>query len=135
MFEQEYGHLSPVQEKRIKNALESTCELCREYYPLSLLEIHAVTGSRSREKRAEKNPEKRMLVVCPLCHRHIHILPVPVSRQKALIEKRQFTVRKEIRRILGYVPKPYTPPDDADLAKIYEELFSPGSLASFRISG
>ena len=29
--------------------------------------------------------------------------------------------RREIRRILGYIPKPYTPPE-ADLAAVYEEV-------------
>jgi hypothetical protein len=126
------GGFSPIQAKKIKLAVESSCEMCREYVPLSLLEIHRI-GSSSPGKAAQgRGPEERVLVVCPLCHQHIHCLPVPVRRLRALARKRPFHMRRDIRLALGYVPKPYTPPDDQDLAKIYDEALK---LSSFRVSG
>jgi hypothetical protein len=40
-----------------------------------------------------------------------------------------------MRRILGYVPKPYKAPDDINLYVIYEEYFGRGSSGSYRLSG
>jgi hypothetical protein len=128
--------ISPAKEKRIKLAVESTCELCREYVPLSLLELHGFPADRVPKRISPKEKERHIIVVCHACHQHIHDLPVPDEKLAFLIAKRPFSVRKEIHRILGYVPKPYSPPNNIDLSQIYEESFHIcPPLDSYRLSG
>jgi hypothetical protein len=122
MAETGFLKLSPVQESGIKVAVESTCELCREYQPVSLLEIHVI--SRKKYPEMVRDPSARILVICPSCHRHIHLLPVPVKKQRALVQKRAFEVRRDLRKILGYQPKPVTPQEDVGVAQIYEEYLN-----------
>lgn len=113
--------LSPEQECRIKRAVESTCELCREYTPLSFLVLHGLRKKRGSLDPVPKERERNILVVCEHCHRLIHAEPVPVKKLRARIARRPFAVRKEILLALGYVPKPVTPPDDQDFARVYDE--------------
>jgi hypothetical protein len=122
-----------VKEENLKTAVENTCELCHDYYPPSLLEIHVI--SRRPTKEMKRDPSTRILVVCELCHTHIHTLPVPVAKQRAVVKNRSFYVRQDIRKILGYMPKPYQAPDDIDLYVILEENFGRGSPGPYRISG
>jgi hypothetical protein len=107
--------------QQIKIAVEGTCELCREYIPVPLLELHGITPGPEPKKPQPKERERNILVVCSPCHRHIHELPVPEKKLRALVEKRPFGVRKEILRALGYIPKHYMPPDDVDIARVFEE--------------
>jgi hypothetical protein len=124
---------SPVLEKKLKIAVEQTCELCREYHPVSSLEFHRI--SRRRYKEMVRDPSARILIVCQSCHHHIHQLPVPVGKQRALVKARSFFIRRDVRRILGYVPKPYRVPDDINIPLIYEEYFGRYSWGSYRLSG
>ncbi|MDD1696250.1 MAG: hypothetical protein LUQ54_05065 [Methanoregula sp.] len=133
MQETDFRGSSPVLEKNLKIAVEQTCELCREYYPLSMLEIHLI--SRRRYKEMVRDPSTRFLVVCQSCHNHIHQLPVPAGKQRALVKSRSFFIRRDLRRILGYTPKPYTPPDDINIPLIYEEYVGRHSWGSYRLSG
>ena len=125
--------ITPVQEEKLKIAVESTCELCHDYYPLLFLEIHNIF--RHPTKEMKHDPSTRILVVCQSCHVHIHRLPVSIGRQRALVKNRSFYIRRDVRRILGYVPKPYRPPDDINLYVIYEEYFGRGSPGTYRLSG
>ena len=100
--------LTRVQERKIKIAVEGTCELCSGYFALPLLEIHRI--SRRLYREMVRDPSARILVVCDLCHRHIHRLPVRVKDQRAMVSRRPYFVRQEIRKALGYTPKPYIPP-------------------------
>jgi hypothetical protein len=113
--------ISPQKEKKIKRALESTCELCREYTPLSLLELHGILPEPKVKNPHPKEREQNILVVCLPCHHLIHEEPVPVNKLKALITRRLFTVRQEILRALGYVPKPYSAPDDVDFSRLIDD--------------
>jgi hypothetical protein len=113
--------ISPGQELQVKRAVESTCELCREYIPLSLLELHGFPPIRRKKNPSQKEREQHILVVCCNCHRHIHDLPVPEERLRALIGRRPFAQRREILQALGYVPKQYVPPENIDLSKVYDE--------------
>jgi hypothetical protein len=122
MGETGFLDLSPEQETGIKIAVESTCELCHEYHPLSLLEIHVI--SRKRFPEMVRDPSARILVICLPCHRHIHRLPVPVEKQRALVRKRAFEIRRDLRKVLGYKPKPVTPQEDLGVAQIYEEYLN-----------
>jgi len=125
--------LTAVQEENLKTAVEGTCELCQDYFPSLLLSIHLI--SRRPTKETKRDPSTGILVVCGLCHDHIHRLPVPVAKQRVLVRNRSFFVRQDIRKILGYVPRPYHPPDDINLYVIYEEYFGRGSTGSYRMSG
>jgi hypothetical protein len=125
--------ITRVQEEKLKIAVENTCELCHEYYPSLFLEIHLI--SRHPTKEMKHDPSTRILLVCQSCHVHIHQLPVTIAKQRALVKHRSFYIRRDIRRILGYVPKPYRAPDDINLYVIYEEYFDRGSRGSYRTSG
>jgi hypothetical protein len=129
----EYPGLTPVQEKKMKRAVEGCCELCNEYFAFQFLEIHRI--SRRLYREMVRDPSARILVVCHLCHEHIHRLPVRVKDQRAIISRRSFFVRRDIRKVLGYMPKPYSPFGDTDVSQMYDEYlyhFPPGS---FRLRG
>jgi len=125
--------INSVQEQKLKIAVENTCELCHEYYPSLFLEIHII--SRHPTKEMKHDPSIRVLIVCQSCHSHVHRLPVSIGKQRALVKNRSFYIRRDMRRILGYVPKPYRAPDDINLYVIYEEYFGRGSPGSYRLSG
>jgi hypothetical protein len=129
----EYPGLTPVQERKLKLAVEGNCELCSEYFALPFLEIHRISQRLYREM--VQDPSTRILVVCRLCHHHIHRLPVRVKVQRAIVSHRSFFVRQDIRKILGYTPKPYSPPDDIDISRMYEDYFYNNPPGSFRLSG
>jgi hypothetical protein len=124
--------ITPLKAKQIKCAVEATCELCHEYTPFSLLELHGIPAVPRTEKPLPKERECHIIVVCSACHQHIHELPVPDEKLKALIEKRPFALRKEIRRILGYVPKPYSPQDDIDFSLVFDETLRSSSAGYYR---
>jgi hypothetical protein len=129
----EYPALTPVQEKKLKVAVEQNCELCSEYFAPEFLEIHRI--SRRLYREMVRDPSTRILVVCHLCHQHIHRLPVRVKDQRALVSHRSFFVRQDIRKILGYTPKPYSPPTDTCVSEVYEEYFYHFPPGSFRLGG
>ena len=133
MRETDCRGISPVQDKKIKIAAEQTCELCHEYYPLSFLDIHLI--SRRLYKEMIRDPSTRILIVCQACHDHIHRLPVTVGKQRALVKARSFFIRRDLRRILGYVRKPYQAPDDINIPLIYDEYMGRYSWGSYRLSG
>jgi len=133
MPETEYSGLTPEQERKLKIAVEESCELCSEYFALPFLEIHRI--SRRLYREMVRDPSACILVVCHFCHRHIHRLPVRVKDQRAIVSGRSFFVRQEIRKILGYVPRPYSPPDDTEASQMYDEYFYHFPPGSFRLGG
>jgi hypothetical protein len=133
MREPEYPGLTPAQEKKLKLTVEGNCELCTEYFALEFLEVHRI--SRRLYREMVRDPSARILVVCRLCHDHIHRLPLRVKDQRAIVARRSFYARQDIRRVLGYVPKPYSPPDDSYASQVYEEYFYHFPPGSFRLGG
>ena len=129
----EYPGLTPAQERCLKIAVEGTCELCSEYFALPFLEIHRISRRQFREMI--RDPSTRILVVCHLCHDHIHRLPVPVRQQREIVSCRSFFIRRDIRRVLGYRPRPYTPPEEIDVSQIFDEYFTRAPPGPFRLSG
>jgi len=113
--------ITAAQEDRIKRAVESTCELCHEYTPPSRLSLHGISGPRKKRAPDPKGRECNILVVCEACHRLIHKEPVPVKKLRARISGRPFDVRRQILAALGYVPRPVTPPEDQDFARVYDD--------------
>jgi hypothetical protein len=119
--------LTAEQEERIKLAAENTCELCREYFPSGELAIHGIGKKKAAGKA--RDPSVQILVLCRECHRHVHALPVPVARQREIVRRRSFYVRRDIRAVLGYRPEPYEAPESVDIATVYEEHFDRGPAA------
>ena len=78
----EYSRVSitPIQEEKLKIAVENTCELCHDYYPSLFLEIHRISGHPTKEMKYD--PSTRILMVCKTCHAHIHQLPVSIQKQR-----------------------------------------------------
>jgi len=118
--------LNPMKERRVKCSVGCRCELCGEAYPSDLLELHLLPGD-GRQIKHGPDLQREILVLCPRCHGDLHEFRLPRVDQKGLVRSRPAGVRKEIRAILGYNPKPYTPPD-ADLAAVYEEIRQFSSL-------
>ena len=114
------ARLNPVKERRVKLSVGCICELCGEAFPPDLLEIHLLPGNG---KHGEPGPDlqREILVLCPPCHREIHACAVTRADQKTLVRSRPPRVRRAIRAILGYHPKPYSPPE-SDLAALYEDI-------------
>lgn len=111
--------IGPGEERQLKAAVESTCEVCGTYTPISFLEVHLI--SRRRIGAEKRDPSLRLLIVCPDCHRKLHTLPVPKKIQRAVAAGRNFYIRRDLRKVLGYQPAPYRPPEDQDLGEIYED--------------
>jgi len=113
--------LSEKEEKKIKIIADSTCEVCGEFRPPEDLEIHLISHRRTKDE--QRDPSLRILVTCRSCHSRIHAIPVPTQSQRIISKGRDFFVRRDIRKLLGYIPKPWTPPETIDLAQIYEDGF------------
>ena len=131
MPEPEYPGLTPQQEKELKLAVESTCEICSGYFAPEFLDIHLI--SRRRYREMVRDPSTRILVVCRDCHEKIHRLPVRVKDQRTLVASRQFFVRQDIRRVLGYRPKPYKPPEIPESYEVTADYYFNFPPGSFRI--
>lgn len=108
MVTSEYPGLSPAQEKQLKTAAEGRCELCSEYFAFPFLVIHRI--SRRLYREMTRDPSTRILIVCDFCHEHIHRLPLKVKDQRAIVARRTFFIRRDMRKALGYRPKPYFAP-------------------------
>jgi hypothetical protein len=133
MAETDCMKITPVQEKKCKIAVENTCERCHDYFPASLLELHLISHRIYAEMA--RDPSARILVVCQLCHQDIHIIPVRVKKQRAIVERRGFYIRRDLRRVLGYKPTPYYAPESVNLAQVYEEHLGRSSPGSYRMGG
>ena len=133
MAETDCMGITPVQEKKCKIAVENTCERCRDYFTASRLELHLI--SRRIYREMVHDPSARILVVCQICHEDIHTLPVPVKKQRAIVGRRGFYIRRDLRRVLGYKPVPYCAPNSIDLAQVYEEYFDRCAPGSYRLGG
>ncbi|HNX17523.1 MAG TPA: hypothetical protein PKM50_04235 [Methanoregula sp.] len=133
MLKSECPGLTRAEEKQLKLAVEGKCELCRDYFPFPDLVIHRI--SRRLYREMVRDPSARILIVCHLCHEHIHRLPMKVKAQRAIVSRRSFFVRQDLRRILGYTAKPYHPPKKTGIAQMYEEYFFHFPPGSFRLGG
>jgi len=121
--------LNPAGERRIKRSAGLRCELCCGVYRADLLEIHLLPSATGCMATGP-DLQREILVLCPRCHRDIHAFGLARADQKTLVRSRPAAVRREMRMILGYIPKPYIPPD-VDLAALYEEARS----SSFVLNG
>ena len=113
--------ISEKEEKKIKIIADSICEICGEITPPDELDIHLISRCRTKEERRDQS--LRILVSCRRCHILIHTIPIPKKSQRLISRGRDFFIRRDIRKVLGYKPKHYTPPEIIDLAQIYEDGF------------
>ena len=114
--------LSEAKAKRIKIAVGCFCELCGESRALPELEIHHVPMPGRPPTRRRTDLQAMLLVLCPRCYHDLHAFSVPLADQRELIAYRPFQVKQAIRAILGYRPKPYTPPDTFDPSTVSETM-------------
>jgi hypothetical protein len=126
--------LDPAICSALTMAVGGVCEWCRERYPLSHYEIHRIYHEGECPDNVISDPQKGILVLCPICHRLIHEDGVPAREQKEVVVNRPGPVRKQLRKILGYTPRPYTPPE-TDLERCYEDCFRIDSLDLYRAGG
>ena len=113
----------PVKAKRIKLAVGTSCEVCGYEGTLEDLEIHSfLDEAEDRYSLAEL--ERFLLILCTWCHWELHAYEISIREQEALVRDRPEPIREEIRTILAYVPKPYTPPE-IDMEEAYREASSP----------
>lgn len=126
----ELSLVNPVKERRVKQAVRLCCELCGGAFPADILELHLLPQDGAGVAPGP-DLQRELLVLCPRCHREIHSCRTPRADQKQLVRARPAGARKEIRLILGWFPKPYTPPD-VDLAALYEET---RQLSGFVLNG
>ena len=102
---------------KIKLAAGSCCELCNGRFPTSNLRIHLIRPGWKPGMTGD--PQGAFLVLCLTCHQSVHSCSLPLPDQRDLLRHREKTVKRAIRRILRYIPKPYTPPE-YDLAEVYD---------------
>jgi len=125
--------INSAQENKCKIAVENTCELCHDYFPAPLLCLHLISWRIYREMA--RDPSTRILVVCELCHETIHALPVTAKKQRAMVARRTFFIRRDLRRVLGYKPAPYVAPASVDIAQVYDESFGRCPMGAYRLGG
>jgi hypothetical protein len=111
---------NPVRGNRIKRAVGLRCELCGSEEALDNLVVHAITSEDTGEEQPPGFMEPFLLVLCFRCHNAMHVFDAPPREQEELARQRPETLRREIRRILSCVPRPYTPPD-TDMEEAYLE--------------
>jgi hypothetical protein len=113
---------NPARGNRIKRAVGSRCELCGSEEALDNLVVHTIVGKEAGEEHPplgmEPCMEPFLLVLCFRCHGAMHAFDAPRGEQEALARQRPEPLRHKIRKILSYVPRPYTPPD-TDMEEAY----------------
>jgi hypothetical protein len=123
----EFLNVNPVKSRLLKLAPGGACEHCGEAYPLALLEIHVI-DPRTRADSDRHDLQKKLLVLCPGCHRFFHKRPVQESMQRELVRYRPQEVKAAMRRIMGTRPRRYFPPETGDPEAIFAEMFASGAL-------
>ncbi|HZD43157.1 MAG TPA: hypothetical protein VE134_03790 [Methanomicrobiales archaeon] len=118
MGEEKHIGMTHARSRKLRIASGCRCELCHEYYPLRSMEIHYLPQDNEDQEDMYRNFQDYILIVCPLCHLHIHELPVPLAEQQKRVKRRPQIVRELMRDILGCPPKIYIPPETTDLSSL-----------------
>ncbi|HPH35932.1 MAG TPA: hypothetical protein PLU94_10630 [Methanoregulaceae archaeon] len=122
----EYLAVHQAKSRELKIATRCRCENCSLEYPLALLDIHTI-GSALSVETPHTDLQKYLLVLCPSCSRSFRSGLVEVPVQRDLVRLRNRQVRRRMRAILSYQPKPYTPFVDFDPEVIFREVVSSNS--------
>ena len=112
-----------LRAKRIKLAVGASCEVCGYAGVLEDLEVHSFLEA-AEDRYSVADLEQFLLILCNRCHSEIHTYAISIQEQEALIRERPEPIRENIRAILAYVPKPYTPPE-VDMEDAYREASAP----------
>lgn len=123
--------MNPVRAKRIRRAVGCRCELCGDEMPLDWLELHTFLDEECIPAHSPAMLEGSLLILCPECHRQLHLHALTVEEQISLVRERPESIRKELTALLSYSPKPYMPPP-VDLEECYREASAPNH---YRIVG
>lgn len=113
----------PLKTKRIKLAVRTSCEVCGRAEALEDLEVHSFL-EEAEDQYSPADLEQFLLILCNQCHQGIHDCMITAPEQEALVQQRPVQIREEIRAILRYVPKLYTPPE-VDMEDSYREASAP----------
>ncbi|HPA08308.1 MAG TPA: hypothetical protein PK477_05905 [Methanoregulaceae archaeon] len=116
----------PAKSRELKSATGCRCENCSLEYPFALLEVHTFGSARSMET-PHTDLQKYLLVLCPSCSRSFRSGLIEVPLQRDLVRVRNRQIRRRMRAILSYQPKPYTPSVDFDPEIIFREVVSSSS--------
>jgi hypothetical protein len=109
----------PLKAKRIKLAVGTSCEVCGYAGALEDLEVHSFL-EEAEDQHSPADLERFLLVLCNHCHEQLHKCVISVGEQEAIVRARPEPTQEEIRGILMYIPKLYTPPE-IDMEDSYRE--------------
>ena len=101
----------PIRARKMKEAVGSKCELCGKISNTDELEVHTFVDPGKEHEMPAEELECFLLVLCQRCHEDLHDLAAENRVQEMLVRQREDLARGKIRAILGYSPRPYTPPD------------------------
>jgi len=110
----------PLRARKVKEAVGSKCELCGKISNTDEIEVHTFIDTGKEQEMPAEELECFLLVLCSRCHDDLHDLPAGCEAQEMLVRQREESVRKKIRAILGYSPRPYNPPD-SDIEEAYKD--------------
>jgi len=110
----------PIRARKVKEAVGSKCELCGKISNTDDLEVHTFIDPGKEQEMPAEELECFLLVICQRCHEDLHNLVAGSRAQEILVRQREESVRKKIRAILGYSPRPYNPPD-SDVEGAYKD--------------
>jgi hypothetical protein len=104
--------LSPRQRLRLQVVVGGRCEGCLENGDPGRLQVYGIPGS-------DVSPEKRILLLCSRCTRYPEFTADALKILDTWVERRPFRQRMLVRKILGYPPAPYIPPESDSLEDLY----------------
>ncbi|MEM2124093.1 MAG: hypothetical protein QXL43_02005 [Methanolinea sp.] len=110
----------PEKAGAVRRAVGSLCEVCGSTLTDDAFVIHSFCDPGEEALASPEDLERYLLVLCPRCHEEIHSRQVPVHGQAAIVRGRSEAISLKIRKILGYVPRHYTPPD-SDVESAYRD--------------
>lgn len=113
----------PLKAKRIKLTVGTSCEVCGHAGALEELEVHSFL-EEAEDRYSLADLERFLLILCHRCHWEIHTYAISIPEQEALVRERPEQIREEIRAILAYIPKSYTPPE-VDMEDAFKEASAP----------
>jgi hypothetical protein len=117
----------PVKARRLKRATGCRCENCSNAFPMAALELYFI-GQQPDIDNKNVDLQEHLLILCPGCGRSFRSGNVDVSLQKELVCHRMPKIRDQIREILEYRPRDYTPPGDFDLEAVFQEMIDSGAI-------
>ncbi|MCQ8893629.1 MAG: hypothetical protein NQU46_03210 [Methanolinea sp.] len=117
----------PVKVRRLARACGGRCEHCGISFSLSLLSAHVFDPYQGPEPKAT-TPECSILVLCPECSLFFASGKVDREAKRMITGFRPPEVALAMREILLAQPRSYSPPENNDPARIFDEMCRGGAL-------